>query len=147
VSAYHLAQLNIAKMKFPIDAPELADFVARLEDINALADESPGFVWRLQTDDGDATAIDHFGPDSLINMSVWTDVDSLHNYVYRSAHNEVMALRKQWFDRMLEAYSVLWWIPAGTVPTIAQADERLQRLRQNGPGAEAFTFKQIFTAV
>ena len=147
MSAYHLAQLNLAKMKFAIDAPELADFVARLEDINALADESPGFVWRLQTADGDAIAIDHFGPDSLVNMSVWTDVESLHNYVYRSAHNEVMALRKQWFDRMLEAYSVLWWIPAGTVPTIVQADERLQRLRQNGPTAEAFTFKQIFPAV
>ncbi|MGB5329674.1 MAG: DUF3291 domain-containing protein [Gammaproteobacteria bacterium] len=147
MSAYHLAQLNIAKMKFAIDAPELADFVARLEDINALADESPGFVWRLQTEDGDATAIDHFGPDSLVNMSVWTDVESLHNYVYRSAHNEVMALRKQWFDRMLEVYSVLWWIPAGTVPTIAQADERLQCLRQKGPTAEAFTFKQIFAVV
>jgi len=147
VSAYHLAQLNIAKMKFAIDSPELADFVARLEDINALADESPGFVWRLQTEDGDATAVDYFGPDYLVNMSVWADVESLHGYVYRSAHNEVMAQRKQWFDRMLEAYSVLWWIPTGTVPTIEQADERLQKLRQNGPGAEAFTFKQIFPAV
>jgi hypothetical protein len=144
VTEFHLAQLNIAKMKFAMDAPELADFVARLEDINALADESPGFVWRLQTDEGDATAIDYFGPDYLVNMSVWADVDSLYRYVYRSAHNEVMAQRKLWFDRMLEVYSVLWWIPAGTVPTIAQADERLQRLRQNGPTAEAFTFKQIF---
>ena len=144
MSAYHLAQLNIAKMKFAMDAPELADFVARLEDINALADESPGFVWRLQTDEGDATAIDYFGPDYLVNMSVWADVDSLYRYVYRSAHNEVMAQRKLWFDRMLEVYSVLWWIPGGTVPTIAQADERLQRLRQNGPTEEAFTFKQIF---
>ena len=147
MSAYHLAQLNIAKMKFAIDSPELADFVARLEDINALADESPGFVWRLQTEDGDATAVDYFGPDYLVNMSVWADVESLHGYVYRSAHNEVMAQRKQWFDRMLEAYTVLWWIPTGTVPTIEQADERLQKLRQNGPGAEAFTFKQIFPAI
>jgi len=147
VSAYQLAQLNIAKMKFAIDAPEMTDFVARLEAVNALADESPGFVWRLQTEDGDATAVDYFGPDYLVNMSVWADVDSLHGYVYRSAHNEVMAQRKLWFDRMLEAYSVLWWIPAGTVPTIAQADERLQCLRHNGPGAEAFTFKQIFAAV
>ena len=147
MSAYHLAQLNIAKMKFAIDSPELADFVARLEDINALADESPGFVWRLQTEDGDATAVDYFGPDYLVNMSVWADVESLHGYVYRSPHNEVMAQRKQWFNRMLEAYSVLWWIPTGTVPTIEQADERLQKLRQNGPGAEAFTFKQIFPAI
>ena len=147
MSAYHLAQLNIAKMKFVIDAPEMTDFVARLEAVNALADESPGFVWRLQIEDGDATAIDYFGPDYLVNMSVWADVESLHSYVYRSTHNEVMAQRKLWFDRMLEAYSVLWWIPAGTVPTIAQADERLQCLRHNGPGAEAFTFKQIFAAV
>ena len=147
MTEYHLAQLNIAKMKFAIDAPELADFVARLEDVNALADESPGFVWRLQSDEGDAIAIDHFGPDYLVNMSVWEDVDSLHSYVYRSAHSEVMARRKLWFDRMLEAYSVLWWVPAGTVPTIAQADDRLQCLRLNGPTAEAFTFKQIFAAV
>ena len=146
MSGYHLAQLNIAKMKFAIDSPELADFVARLEDVNALADDSPGFVWRLQTEAGDATAIDYFGPDYLVNMSVWEDVESLHRYVYRSAHNEVMALRKQWFDRMLEAYSVLWWIPAGTIPTIAQADERLQNLRQNGPSVESFTFKQVFPA-
>ena len=147
MTGHHLAQLNIAKMKFAIDAPDLADFVARLEAVNTLADESPGFVWRLKTDEGDATAIDHFGADYLVNMSVWRDVDSLHRYVYRSAHNEVMAQRKLWFDRMLEAYSVLWWIPAGTVPTIAQADDRLQRLRQSGPTAEAFTFKQIFATV
>ena len=134
-------------MKFPIDDPAMADFVDRLEDINALADNTAGFVWRLQDDSGDATAIEYFGNDKLVNMSVWENLESLHAYVYRSAHNEVMALRKQWFDRMLEAYSVLWWIPAGTVPTIVQADERLQCLRHNGPGAEAFTFKQIFTAV
>jgi len=147
VTEHHLAQLNIVKMKFDIDAPELCDFFARFDEINALADESPGFVWRLQLDDEDSTAIDHFGPDYLVNMSVWEDVDSLHCYVYRSAHSEVMARRKQWFDRMLEAYSVLWWIPAGTVPTIAQAHEHLQCLRDNGPDAEAFTFKQIFAAV
>ena len=144
MSAFHLAQLNIAKMKFAIDSPELADFVARLEDINALADDSPGFVWRLQTEEGDATAIDDFGPDYLVNMSVWETVDSLHDYVYRTAHTEVMALRKQWFDRMEEAYSVLWWIPARTIPTVEQAGERLQSLRKKGPTTEAFTFKQIF---
>jgi len=131
-------------MKFAIDAPELAEFVARLDDVNALADGSPGFVWRLQTEDGDATAIDYFGPEYLVNMSVWEDVESLHNYIYRTAHNEVMARRKEWFERMLEVYSVLWWIPAGTIPTIAEADQRLQNLRQNGPTAEAFTFKKIF---
>lgn len=144
MTEYHLAQLNIAQMKFAIDAPELAEFVARLEDVNALADDSPSFVWRLQTEHGDATAIDYFGPDYLVNMSVWEDVESLQDYVYRSAHNEVMARRKEWFERMLAVYSVLWWIPAGTIPTVAEADQRLQQLRKNGPAAGAFTFKQIF---
>jgi heme-degrading monooxygenase HmoA len=144
VSEYHLAQLNIAQLKYAFDAPELTEFVARFEEINALADDSPGFVWRLQTEDGDATAIDYFGPEYLVNMSVWEDVESLHDYVYRTAHNEVMARRKEWFERMLEVYAVLWWIPAGTIPTVADADQRLQSLRQNGPTAGAFTFKQVF---
>ena len=144
MTEHHLAQLNIAQMKFAIDAPELTEFVARLDDVNALADDSPGFVWRLQTEDGDATAIDYFGSEYLVNMSVWSDLESLHNYVYRTAHNEVMARRKEWFERLLKVYSALWWIPAGTIPTIAEADQRLQNLRQNGPTAEAFTFKKIF---
>jgi hypothetical protein len=144
VSEYHLAQLNIAKLKYGIDDPELADFVARLDDINALADESPGFVWRLQTEEGDATAIDYFGADYLVNMSVWQDVESLREYAFRSAHKEVLARRNEWFDRMEDAYSVLWWIPAGTIPSIEQAGERLDSLRANGPNPRAFTFKQIF---
>lgn len=144
MSRYHLAQLNIAKMKFGIDTPEMSDFVARLDDINALADAAPGFVWRLQTDDGDAVGIDYFGTDALVNMSVWKDIDSLHRYVYRSAHNEVMALRKQWFDRMIESYSVLWWIAEGHIPPLDEAIERLECLRRQGPSATAFTFTQVF---
>ena len=143
---YHLAQLNIAKMKFAIDDPGMASFVARLDDINALADAAPGFVWRLQTEDGDATGVDYFGADVLVNMSVWEDRDSLHNYIYRSAHSEVMALRKQWFDRMTEAYSVLWWIAEGHIPTLDEASERLECLRLQGPDPSAFTFKQVFAA-
>ncbi|MCP4980892.1 MAG: DUF3291 domain-containing protein [Gammaproteobacteria bacterium] len=144
MSEFHLAQLNIAKMKFVIDDPELADFIARLDDINALADDSPGFVWRLQTDEGDATGIDFFGNEILVNMSVWDNLESLHEYVYRSAHNEVMARRKEWFARILEAYSVLWWIPAGSIPTIEEAALRLDKLREQGPSSVAFTFKQVF---
>ena len=144
MSEYHIAQLNIAKMKFAIDDPEMAAFVDRLEDINALADHSPGFVWRLQTDDGDATGIDYFGADTLVNMSVWEKVESLHNYIYHSAHNEVMARRKEWFERMLEVYSVLWWVPAGHFPTLEEAAERLDNLREQGPTTKAFTFKQVF---
>jgi hypothetical protein len=146
VSRYHLAQLNIAKMKFAIDDPGMAGFVGRLDDINALADAAPGFVWRLQTEDGDATGVDYFGADALVNMSVWEDRDSLHNYIYRSAHSEVMALRKQWFERMTEAYSVLWWIAEGHIPTLDEASERLECLRLQGPGPSAFTFKQAFAA-
>jgi len=144
VPNYHLAQLNIAKLKYAIDAPELAAFVDNLENINALADESPGFVWRLQTEDGDATAIDFFGSDYLVNMSVWEDIDSLHRYVYRSAHNRILARRKEWFHHMLEAYSVLWWIPATTIPTLEQAAARLETLQSTGPGPMGFTFKKIF---
>jgi hypothetical protein len=146
VSRYHLAQLNIAKMKFAIDDPGMAGFVARLDDINALADAAPGFFWRLQIEDGDATGVDYFGADALVNMSVWEDRDSLHNYIYRSAHSEVMAIRKQWFERMTEAYSVLWWIAEGHIPTLDEASERLECLRLQGPGPSAFTFKQVFAA-
>jgi len=144
VSEYHLAQLNIAKLKYGFDDPELADFIARLDDVNALADKSPGFVWRLKTEEGDATAIDFFGSDYLVNMSVWQDVESLREYAFRSAHKEVLARRHEWFDRMEDAYAVLWWVPAGTIPTIEEASERLESLRQDGPNPRAFTFKQIF---
>ena len=141
---YHLAQLNIAKLKFVIDAPEMADFVNQLEAINALADDAPGFVWRLQTDEGNATAIDYFGPDYLVNLSVWESVKALHDYVYRSSHKEVLARRKEWFDHLQEAYSVLWWIPKGHIPTVEEAGDRLERLRNEGPNARAFTFKQTY---
>ena len=143
---HQLAQLNIAKMKFEFDDPNMQEFIDPLEEINALADHAPGFVWRLQTDEGDATAIDFFGADTLVNMSVWEDLDSLHAYVYRSAHNQVMARRKLWFDRLEVAYSVLWWVPQGHVPTVEEAAERLDLLREQGPCARAFTFKQTFQA-
>ena len=144
MAAYQLAQLNIAKMKYPFDDPRMADFVARLEDVNALADNAPGFVWRLQTDEGDATAIDFFGPDYLVNMSVWQDVESLRDYAFRSAHKQVLSRRADWFDKMQQAYSVMWWIPEGTLPTIEEAASRLQTLREQGPCARAFTFKKTF---
>jgi len=144
VPRHHLAQLNIAQMKFAIDDPAMADFVERLEDINALADNAAGFVWRLQDDSGDATAIEYFGNDKLVNMSVWENLESLRAFVYRSAHNEVMALRKQWFDRIIDAYAVLWWVPASQIPSLEEAGERLESLRQHGPSEFAFSFKRSF---
>ena len=144
MSEHHIAQLNIAKMKFAVDSEGMSGFMDRLEDINALADGTPGFVWRLQTEDDYAIAIDYFGSDYLVNMSIWEDVESLKQYVYRSAHNEVLARRKEWFERIEEAYSVMWWIPVGNIPSIEEASQRLESLRQNGPNPGAFTFKQMF---
>jgi len=146
MAKFQLAQLNLAKMKYPIDSPELADFVDNLDNINALADDSPGFVWRLQTDEGDATSIDFFGDDTLVNMSIWTDVESLHGYVYRSAHNKIMSRRKEWFHRIDKAYTVLWWIAAGTTPSLQEAKDKLELLILQGPTAEAFSIKHAFPA-
>ncbi|MEJ8567287.1 DUF3291 domain-containing protein [Elongatibacter sediminis] len=141
---YELAQLNIARLAAPLDSPQLADFVANLDRINTLAEASPGFVWRLQTEEGDATGIRDFGEEYIVNLSVWEDVQSLHDYVYRTAHTEVLARRREWFERMDEAYAVLWWVEAGHRPDTAEARERLEQLRAHGPTPAAFTFKQAF---
>jgi len=144
MSEFHLAQLNIAQMKYPLDDPRMQAFVDQLDAVNALADRAPGFVWRLQTDEGDATAIDFFGADTLVNMSVWQDVESLRDYAFRSAHKEVLGRRHEWFERTEDAYSVLWWIPAGSIPSLEQARERLDSLRERGPSPHAFNFRQLF---
>jgi hypothetical protein len=125
----------------------MAGFVTALEPINALADTSPGLVWRLQTEDGDATALRVFQDDRiLINMSVWDSLEALRAYVYESRHLEFMRRRREWFDRMDGAYLALWWLPAGTIPTIEDAKARLDLLREHGPSPEAFTFRTPFPA-
>ncbi len=144
MSRFELAQLNIAVPKAPLDDPLLADFVANLARINALAEASPGFVWRLQTEEGDATALRPLGDDTIINMSVWRDADALYSYVYASAHVEIMRRRKEWFERMKEAFVVLWWVPAGHRPSVDEALARLELLRQHGPTPQAFTFRHTF---
>jgi hypothetical protein len=144
VPSYHLVQLNIAKMKYPIDSAEMVEFVDNLENINALAEDSPGFVWRLQTDDGDATGIDFFGSDVLINMSIWKDVETLHNFVYKTAHTKIMSRRKEWFHRVEAAYTVLWWVPEGVIPLLDEAKLKLEKLRGEGPSPEAFPIKQAY---
>jgi hypothetical protein len=144
MSSHHLAQLNIARMKYSLDSPDMLEFVDNLERINSLADKAPGFVWRLQTEGGDATGIDYFGDETIVNMSVWRDLRTLHAYVYRSEHAKIMSKRKRWFDRMQQAYTVLWWVPAGHLPELDEANERLSLLRRSGPSPDAFTFKQAF---
>jgi hypothetical protein len=147
VGSYHLAQLNVAHLLAPLDSPQLADFVSWLEPINALADGSPGSVWRLQTDEGDATSIRVFDDDMVIvNMSVWESVDALNSFVYRSEHRTVFARRKEWFERMDDAYLVLWWVEAGRIPTVEEGIERLEHLRTKGGTPHAFTIKNAFPA-
>lgn len=145
MSAYELAQLNVGIIKGPMDSPVMADFAANLERINAVAESMPGFVWRLQTEEGDATAIRPFEDENLlVNMSVWRDVESLNRYVYHSAHVEVMRRRREWFERMPQAFLVLWWVPKGHRPSVDEAVARLALLRAKGPSASAFTFRQSF---
>jgi hypothetical protein len=124
----------------------MADFVANLDRINALAEQAPGFVWRLQDSEGNATALRPFGPDTLVNMSVWASLEQLSNYVYQSAHVEIMKRRKEWFARMQDASTVLWWVPQGHRPDEHEAMQRLQTLRALGPSEKAFGFKQAFGA-
>jgi len=144
---YHLAQLNVARMVAPLDDALMDGFVARLDEINKLADESPGFVWRLQSEDGDATSIRAFPDDlMLVNMSVWESVQALRAYVYSSEHKELLRSRGDWFSRMAENHLVMWWLPAGQEPTLEEAKRRLAMLRSDGPSSEAFTFRDHFEA-
>jgi hypothetical protein len=139
---WHLAQVNIALPRETLDAPLLAGFVAALAPVNAVADASPGFVWRLQTEDGDATAIRAFGDDRLIvNMSVWESVEALRSFVYGAEHAAVLRRRREWFERLGVPETALWWVPAGTIPTVAEAEERLAHLRAHGPTPDAFTLR------
>ena len=142
--AWELAQFNVARPVGPLDSPVMAEFMQSLDRVNALAEASPGFVWRLQTDDGNATALRPMGDDVIVNMSVWRDVASLSEFVHKSGHVEYLKRRKEWFARIAEAYVVLWWVTAGHRPTVPEGVERLLRLRAEGPSAQAFTFRQVF---
>ena len=146
MSNYQLAQINIARLKAPLDSPELKDFVDNLDRINALAENSPGFVWRLKGEGNDATSLRPMGDDVIVNMSVWRDVESLKNYVYRSAHVEILKRKREWFTRMAESHMALWWVPQGHQPTASEAAIKLRVLREKGPSPEAFTFTSAFAA-
>ena len=142
---WHLAQLNVGRMVAPVTAPEIADFMAALDPINALADAAPGFVWRLQTDAGNATDIHAFDDELLLlNMSVWESIEALRAFTYTTAHTDVLRRRREWFERLEVAHLVLWWVPAGHVPTVGEALERLEALRRDGPTPAAFTFRVPF---
>jgi hypothetical protein len=145
---WHLAQINIGRMLGPRGDPVVQGFYDALDDVNALADASPGFVWRLVGEEGaNATDIQATAdPLLLINMSVWIDAESLFDFVYRTAHTPVMAQRRNWFERFDGAFMALWWIPAGTIPTVNDGLSRLWHLDRFGPTPHAFTFKLRFPA-
>lgn len=147
---YELAQANVAYMLTAQDDPRIADYMARLDEINQLADVAPGFIWRYLTDSRDPTQREFDDPRVLFNMSVWSSVDALHAYTYRTGHAEVYAARKRWFadaKAVVGGHALaMWWIPAGTRPTVAEAKAKLARITADGPSVEAFTFKQRFAA-
>ena len=145
MSKYHIAQINIARMLAPIDDPIMQDFVAQLPPINALADETPGFVWRLQSESGDATSIKVYEDEFIIiNLTVWESIDALRQYVYKSDHSKILRDRKRWFEKFEGPYYALWWVPARYIPSTGEGKERLEYLREHGDSAYAFSFKKTF---
>lgn len=148
MTGWHLAQINVARFRRPQADPANADFMNALDHVNAMADASPGFVWRLVGDGGDATDLvpDAGDPNLIVNMSVWTDLEALSDFVYRQPdHLAVMRRRRDWFDKM-DAFMALWWVPAGHRPSILEGMTKIALLAERGPSAEAFTFHDPFPA-
>jgi len=143
---YSVAQVNLGRIKAPLDSEVMHGFMSRLDEINALADRSPGFVWRLQTSEGNATYFRPYPEDDriLLNMSVWESVETLKHYVYRTVHAELLRHRHEWFEKFSGTYLALWWVPVGHLPSIDEAKKRVAHLDANGPTQFAFTLKTIF---
>jgi heme-degrading monooxygenase HmoA len=147
---FELAQVNIGRLRAPLDSAQLAGFVAALDPVNAAADTAPGFRWRLQTDEGNATAVRAFEWDQagsagvIINMSVWESVAALAAFVYSERHRQVLRRRREWLEPMTDAYLALWWIPRGHLPTTAEAEDAIRHLRVHGPTPRAFTLRVHF---
>jgi len=147
VITHHLAQINIGRIVAPVDDPKIAGFMAQLDEVNALAEAVPGFVWRLQTSSGNATDVPYNDdPFVLVNMSVWESVETLRDYVYRSRHVEVLRDRAQWFQKMEKPHYCLWWVPAGHIPTVAEGRERLEHYQEHGPTPVSFWFSEQYDA-
>jgi heme-degrading monooxygenase HmoA len=144
MSSYHVAQVNIGRIRAGLDDPIMAGFVQRLDEINALADASPGFVWRLQTNEGNATYLRPYEDERVIlNMSVWESVDALRQFVFHTSHRELLRQRQAWFQKFEGAYAALWWVPAGHIPGIDEARRRIAHLDAHGPTQFAFTFQTV----
>ena len=143
----HLAQVNIARMRGPIDSAVMKEFVAALDEVNAIAEASPGFVWRYQTEEGNATSLRPYeDPMIILNLSVWESPEALKDYVFKTVHGKFFARRQAWFEKMEAMHMTMWWIPAGTLPTVDDAKARLEHVRQHGDTAFAFGFRNTFPA-
>lgn len=149
---YDLAQVNVSRLLAPLDSPVLQDFMAALEQVNADGDAAPGFLWRLQTEDGNATAVRAFGWDAgdshgvIVNLTTWTSVEALADFVFSGRHLQVMRRRRQWFQHAVEPMTALWWVPSGHRPSTDEAEARVRQLRAHGPTSLAFTFRTPFPA-
>ena len=139
---YHLAQLNLGRFRAPLDTAEMAEFVAALEPINQLAEASSGFVWRLTSEDGSSSSfVEVPGTEDPLmapNLSVWQDLESLEHFMYKSGHGSYLRRRNEWFQKQEGHINVLWWLPAGRLPTLAEAIERLDHLNEHGPSDEGW---------
>jgi hypothetical protein len=145
MALYNIAQVNIGRIRAELNDPMMAGFVSRLDEINALADASPGFVWRLVVSDGNATYLRPFEDQRmLLNMSVWESVEQLRQFVYQTAHVELVRQRHAWFEKLIEVYTALWWVPIGHIPSVDEAKRRLAHLDAHGPTQFAFTFQAVF---
>ena len=141
----HLAQLNVARRRIPAEHPRFQEFVGLLAPVNALADASPGFVWRLQSEGGDATDFHLFGDEALVvNLSVWESLETLRAFLRRPEHAAVYRRRGEWFEGHQEPHLVLWWVVAGSPPTLEEAGKRLLHLRRHGPSKHAFDLSRPF---
>ena len=141
----HLAQLNVGRLRAPMDDPTIDDFRTNLEPVNALAEASPGYVWRLQDDSGNATGIKLFDDDlEIVNLTVWESIEALADFTYRSGHVELLRRRREFFEAPTQSILCLWWISEGTIPTVEEALARLEHLRAHGPTPTAFTFRHPF---
>ena len=145
MTRYNIAQVNIGRIRAELDDPMMAGFVNRLEEINALADASQGFVWRLAGTENNATYLRPFEDSWMIlNMSVWDSVEHLRQFVYQTSHRELLRQRNDWFERLTNVYAALWWVPAAHIPSVDEAKQRLAHLEKNGPTQFAFTFQKMF---
>lgn len=148
MASHHIAQVNASLPREPLDSRRLADFVAALDPVNAVGEAAAGFLWRLQTEDGNATAVRFLDDDRIIvNLTVWESIEALGEFVFGNrAHLDVLRRRRHWFVPPTQAMVALWWIPAETLPTVADAEQRLLHLREHGPTPYAFTFREPFSA-